>query len=150
MVLVGRRLLPSRTAGVDTDNRLALGASYQLDTHIFTTRIPSESALDGRTLAESRLGSALYMTVLALQRKGVLILAPRPNDVLQSGDTLIAHGSPYHLQRYYASQHLQVESSDQVQNLLPKYLQVAEGLVTEGSPLLGSTLPAFWGSRRTC
>jgi di/tricarboxylate transporter len=147
MVLVGRRLLPSRTAGVDTDNRLALGASYQLDTHIFTTRIPSESPLDGRTLAESRLGSALYMTVLALQRKGGLILAPRPNDVLQSGDTLIAHGSPYHLQRYYASQHLQIESPDQVQNLLPKYLQVAEGLVTEGSPLLGSTL-AESGLRR--
>jgi di/tricarboxylate transporter len=147
MVLIGRRLLPSRSAGAVTGTRLALGASYQLDTHIFTTRIPSGSPLDGRTLAESRLGSALYLTVLALQRKGVLILAPRPNDVLQSGDTLIAHGSHDHLQRYYASQHLQVESPDPVQNLLPKCLQVAEGLVAEGSPLLGSTL-AESGLRR--
>jgi hypothetical protein len=138
---------PHRSAGADAGTRLALGASYQLDTHIFTTRIPTGSPLDGRTLAESRLGSALYLTVLALQRKGVLILAPRPNDVLQSGDMLIVHGSPDHLQRFHASQHLQVESSDLVRNLLPQCLQMAEGIVTEGSPLLGSTL-AESGLRR--
>jgi di/tricarboxylate transporter len=147
MVLIGRRLLPSRSSGADAGTRLSLDASYQLAAHIFTTRIPTGSPLDGRTLAESRLGSALYLTVLALQRKGVLILAPRPNDVVQAGDTLIVHGSPDHLQRFHASQHLRVESSDLVNNLLPQRLHVAEGLVTEGSPLLGSTL-AESGLRR--
>ncbi|MBI4774727.1 MAG: anion permease [Deltaproteobacteria bacterium] len=147
MVLIGRRLLPSRSASPDAGARLALGASYQLDTHIFTIRIPTGSPLDGRTLAESRLGSALYLTVLALQRKGVLILAPGPDDVLKSGDTLIAHGSPDHVKRYYASQHLRVESSDLVPSLFPKCLEVAEGLVAEPSPLLGSTL-AESGLRR--
>jgi di/tricarboxylate transporter len=147
MVLIGRRLLPSRSASADAGTRLAIGASYGLETHIFTTRIPTGSPLDGRTLAESRLGSALYLTVLALQRKGVLILAPRPNDVLQSGDTLIVHGRAEHLQRFHASQHLRVESYDLVNNQLSQCLQVAEGLVTEGSPLLGSTL-AESGLRR--
>ncbi|MFO7687501.1 MAG: SLC13 family permease [Desulfobacterales bacterium] len=147
VVLIGRRLLPTRSADAGAGTRWALGASYQLDTHIFTTRIPTGSPLDGRTLAESRLGSALYLTVLALQRKGVLVLAPRPSDVLQAGDKLIVHGSPDHLQRFHASQHLQVESSDLVNNLLPQRLQMAEGLVTEGSPLLGSTL-AESGLRR--
>jgi di/tricarboxylate transporter len=140
MVLIGRHLLPSSSPGADDGSRPALGTSYQLDTHIFTTGIPKGSPLDGRTLAESRLGSALYLTVLALQRKGVLILAPRPKDILQSGDTLIVHGSPHHLQRIHASQHLQVESPDLVRDLLTKCLYVAEGIVTEDSPLLGSTL----------
>ncbi|MFO7685955.1 MAG: SLC13 family permease, partial [Desulfobacterales bacterium] len=147
MVLIGRHLLPSRSLGADDGSRPALGTSYQLDTHIFTTSIPKGSPLDGRTLAESRLGSALYLTVLALQRKGVLILAPRPKDVLHSGDTLIVHGSPHHLQRIHASQHLQVESPDLVRDLLSKCLYVAEGIITEGSPLLGSTL-AESGLRR--
>ncbi len=147
MVLIGRHLLPSRSASAEAGTRLALGASYELDTHIFTTRIPAGSPLDGRTLAESRLGSALYLTVLALQRKGALMLAPRPNDVLQAGDTLIVHGRPDHLQRFHASQHLQVESSDLVYKLLSQRLQAAEGFVTEGSPLLGSTL-AESGLRR--
>lgn len=140
MVLIGRRLLPRRSAIQTADAGEALNSSYQLETHIFTTRIPNGSPLDGRTLAESRLGSALYLTVLALQRKGMLILAPRPNEVLRSGDTLIAHGSPGHLQRYHASQHIQTESPDLVRELLPACIQVAEGIVGDNSPLIGSTL----------
>ncbi len=146
MVLIGRRLLPKASA-TSADTGSALSASYQFETHIFTTRIPPGSPLDGRSLAESRLGSALYLTVLALQRKGALILAPRPNEVLRSGDTIIAHGSPEHLQRFHASQHLRIESPDAVRELLPQCLRVAEGVIDEGSPLVGSTL-AESGLRR--
>ncbi len=147
MVMIGRRLLPNRSGDADASTRGSLGASYELDTHIFTTHIPGGSPLDGRTLAESRLGSALYLTVLALQRKGVLMLAPRPSELLQAGDTLIVHGRPDHLQRFHASHHLQVESSESVTRLLAQCLQVAEGIVAEGSPLLGATL-AESGLRR--
>jgi di/tricarboxylate transporter len=147
MVLFGRRLLPTNRSGDATGSSGAIGTSYQLNTHIFTTRIPPGSPLDGRTIAESRLGSALYMTVLALKRKGVLMLAPRPDDILLTGDTLIAHGSPEHLQRYHASQHLQLESSDLVREQLRETLYMAIGHITEESPLLGSTL-AESGLRR--
>jgi len=145
--MIGRRLLPNRSGDAGASTRGSLGASYELDTHIFTTHIPGGSPLDGRTLAESRLGSALYLTVLALQRKGVLMLAPRPSELLQAGDTLIVHGRPDHLQRFHASHHLQVESSESVTRLLAQCLQVAEGIVAEGSPLLGATL-AESGLRR--
>jgi len=147
MVMIGRHLLPNRSGDAGASTRGSLGASYELDTHIFTTHIPGGSPLDGRTLAESRLGSALYLTVLALQRKGALMLAPRPSELLQAGDTLIVHGRPDHLQRFHASHHLQVESSESVTRLLAQCLQVAEGIVAEGSPLLGATL-AESGLRR--
>jgi di/tricarboxylate transporter len=140
MVLIGRRLLPRRTAGADADLQGSIGASYQLGTYIFTTRIPPESPLDGRTLAESRLGSALYLTVVALQRKGALNLAPRPNDLLQAGDTLIVHGRPDHLRRFHGSQHLQVEWPEHLDRLISNRLLVARATIPEGSPLLGSTL----------
>ncbi|WP_373501831.1 SLC13 family permease, partial [Desulfococcus sp.] len=140
VVGVGRRWLPRRASGSDADTRTSVGASYQLDTHIFTTRIPRESPLAGRTLAESRLGSALYLTVVGLQRKGVLILAPRPAEVLQDGDTLIVHGRPDHLQRFHGSQHLLVEPSDAVDARMAERLLTAEGVVADGSPLLGATL----------
>ena len=147
MAVIGRKMLPKRSGTRDTQTQAVIGTFYKLDMHIFTTRIPKDSALDGRTLAESRLGSALYLTVLALQRKGILTLAPRPNEVLQSGDTLIVHGSPDHLQRIHASQHLQVESPDLIKNLFPQCLQLAEAIITENSPLLNSTL-AESGLRR--
>jgi di/tricarboxylate transporter len=146
MVLAGRHLLPKRAAAADS--RLSLGTFYQLDTHIFTTRIPRGSPLDGRTLAESRLGSALYLTVVALQRKGVLMLAPRPSDLLQAEDTLIVHGRPDHLRRFHGSQHLQVEASPSAKDRVAGRLPAAEGLLAEGSPLIGATLGES-GLRRT-
>ncbi len=140
IVLIGRGLLPDRTADAGTDPHMLLGVSYELDTHIFTTRIPNGSPLEGRTLAQSRLGSALFLTVLAIQRKDTLMPAPRSTDTLQAGDTLIVHGRPDHLERFHGTQHLKVESSPFVDELISRYLCTAEGLVGEESPLTGSTL----------
>ncbi len=140
MVLLGRYLLPRSDADATADARLSTASTYGLDAHLFTIRIPASSPLDGRTLAESRLGSALFLTVLALQRKGVLTLAPRPTEVLQAEDTLIVHGRPDHLERFHGRRHLQVESSDLVYDLVLQSFVVAEGVVSEGSPLLGVTL----------
>jgi di/tricarboxylate transporter len=149
VALGGRRLLPDRPAGAGAkaDTRLSLKTSYQLDTHIFTTRIKPGSPLDGRTLAESRLGSALYLTVVALYRNGTLILSPRPTNVLKAQDTLIVHGRPDHLKRFHGHQHLKVESPDLIVDLVLNRLCVAEANVSEGSSLRGLTL-AESGLRR--
>ncbi len=140
VVLVGRHLLTASDAGVGDDARRLLAASYQLDTHLFTIRIPRTSPLGGRTLSESRLGSALHLTVLALQRRGILTLAPRPTEVLQAEDVLIVHGHPDRLRRFHGRQHLQTEPLDLFHELLPRCLAVAEGPVADGSPLQGATL----------
>lgn len=147
MILAGRKLLPSRSGETQTGRRKAIGTSYQLDTHIFTTRIPGGSSLQGRTLTESRLGSALHLTVLAIQRKGVMILAPGPDQVLKSGDMLIVHGSPEHLQHIPAGQHLQIESADQFRDLISRHLFTAQAIIPDESPLSGVTL-ADSGLRR--
>jgi di/tricarboxylate transporter len=147
MVVAGRRLLPDRTPDGGADLRRSPGAGYELESHLFTTRIPAGSPLDGRTLAESRLGSALYLTVVALLRQGSLMLAPRPGDLLQAGDTLIVHGRPDHLERLHGSQHLRIESPEPAQALVTDCLRNVWGEVAEGSPLVGATLEAS-GLRR--
>lgn len=140
VVLIGRRMLPNRPSGADADPHFSLGASYQLDAHIFTIRIPEGSPLDGRTLMESRLGSALYLTVVALQRKGVLMLAPRPTDVLQAGDMLIVHGPHDLLRRFQGRRHLRVEPLMRLDAMLCQRLKVVEARIGEGAALLGVTL----------
>ncbi|BDD86019.1 SLC13 family permease [Desulfofustis limnaeus] len=140
MVVFGRYLLPSRRLEDASGTGAAVGASYQLSTHLFTTRIPGGSPLEGRTIAESRIGSALYLTVLALQRNGMLQLAPRPDQVLQGGDVLIVHGNPSHLQRFHASQHLQVEPIEPLHDLLRDSLATAVAEIGDGSPLIGKQL----------
>lgn len=145
MCLFGRHLLPHNNP--ETSEADALGISYQLGEHVLTIRIPEHSALAGRSIAESRLGSALYMTVLAIQRRGAVLLAPHRDDVLKAGDTLIVHGVPEHFQRIQGSQHLWVESPGKVQDTIHASLRVARARIADGSPLLGRTL-AESGLRR--
>lgn len=139
MVLVGRRLLPNRTPGSENRQSGACGP-YQLDSNILSVTIPQGSPLHGRSLAESRLGSALYLTVLALKRGQKLHLAPGPDETLLAGDTLIAHGSTDYAKRFHGSQHLQVEPFALLAGLPELCLVPAEAEVAENSPLVGSTL----------
>ncbi|MFP5222525.1 MAG: SLC13 family permease [Acidobacteriota bacterium] len=142
MVLAGRRLLPDRQSDSDADDRPWFRDSYQFESNILTTGIPAGSPLVGRTIAESRLGSALYLTVLAIKRDGDLLLAPHPDTVLHAGDTIIAHGSPDYLKRHHADRHILVESPGPDPELFPEVFETAWAAIPAGSPLAGSTLAA--------
>jgi di/tricarboxylate transporter len=140
VVFLGRRLLPLRRVTRAPGDPTTPGAFYHLEEHIFTVGIPSDSPLAGRTLAESRLGSALDLTVLGLARNGQLTLAPRASNVLLAGDTLIVHGTPDHLQSFRGHEHLRIEPPEVMEGLACPNLAVAEGVVGAGSSLVGATL----------
>lgn len=142
VVLIGRRMLPTHASSRSTPGQPthSSGTSYEMGTHVFSIRIPEDSPLDGRTLAESRIGSALFLTVVALQRKGALMLAPRATDVLQAGDTIIVHGQPEQLESFHGARHLRVEPLLRLDSLFCERMVIAEGSITEASPLIGTTL----------
>ena len=91
MAFVGQRLLPvhadrRRVAAEDLKNL------YQLDERLFTVVVPGDSDLVGKSLAQSRLGPALGLSVLAVQRSGQSHLAPEPTFVFAGGDRLLVEG----------------------------------------------------------
>jgi di/tricarboxylate transporter len=145
VMLVGRRLLPDRATGASREDEI--GRSYELEEHLFTTRLRPGSPLAGRTLAESRLGSALYLTVVAIERGGTVELTPRPTEVLRAGDTLIVHGRAERLSRFRGEEHLQVESGSAAGAEVVERLEAAEARVDRESALVGRTL-AESGLRR--
>jgi di/tricarboxylate transporter len=147
VVLIGRHMLPKTVPGSGVAADAGVGTSYELEEHLFTTRIRPRSPLDGRTLAESRLGSALYLTVVALQRGGAIELGPRATTVLRAGDTLILHGRADRLQRFRGEEHLQVEAVDVVATNVFDRLRLARARIGEASPIVGLTL-AESGLRR--
>jgi len=140
VALFGRRLLPEHSPGEAPGDLGGIGRSYALEEHLFTTRIPTGSPLAGRTLAESRLGSALSLTVVAIRRGGRFELGPRAHDVLRAGDLLVVHGRPDHLRAWMGREHLRVEESSEEARDLREGLVVAEATVGTASPLAGSTL----------
>ncbi len=139
MAVGGRHLLPDR-AGAGGAGGSALSSSYGLQEHLFTARIGASSALVGRSLAESRLGSALHLTVLGIRRGGRVLRAPPPGERLIGDDLLILHGLPDHLHAVHGREHLAVEPFDRTSQELADKLVVAEARIAAGSSLDDVTL----------
>ena len=147
MVLLGRFILPGgkgKTRGDDDP----LEASYHVADHIFVTRIRPGSKLAGLKLADSRLGSALSLTVVGLQREDELILAPRPQETLRENDLLIVHGHEDHFRYFRGDQHLRVEASAEAISRIEQSMTVAGATVPATSPLVGHSLAASGLRRR--
>jgi di/tricarboxylate transporter len=140
VVFGGLRLLPRADQQAQYGMFSATEASYQLGTHVFSLAIRAGSPLAGRTLSETRLGSALFLTVVALRRKGEMRLAPGPRERLQEGDILVVHGPVEHFRRFQGSQHLRADPSNQAASLFSGSLLTGWGVIGDGSPLLGVPL----------
>ena len=113
MITVGRRLLPERSprttgpAGGDGD----LPSVYRLHERLFSVQVPEGSPLDGTTLSESRLGTALRIQVVALVRSGRRRLAPDPDTELRGGDVLLVEGKLDELSELLELQGVEVEAT---------------------------------------
>ena len=94
MVLIGRHLLPNRdpVQEIAHNGDHSLRGEYEIGQRFSILMLTADSPLIGRSLANSRLGSALRLNVVAINRQGQTMLAPRPSTILQKGDRLIVQG----------------------------------------------------------
>ncbi len=145
MALIGRHLLPvherlSAATGGDDLNQL-----YDLRQRLSILELPEGSsqghqALVGRTLAESRLGSALGVNVIGLTRAGKTRLAPERHTILAAGDRLLVEGDLERLKELKGHEYLDVdEESHTLVQLMAAELDFREVRLT-GSKHVGRTL----------
>jgi di/tricarboxylate transporter len=110
MVLVGRHLLPSRDIkDLSENDQAAPGEFFGLRERLFVILLPEDSVLVGKSLAQSRLGAALGLNVLAILRAGQNQLAPGPAAILRPGDRLLVEGRPDRLDELRGRRALVVE-----------------------------------------
>jgi di/tricarboxylate transporter len=140
MVLVGRRLLPTRDITKESTDA-DLGMIFGFQERMCFVKIGEGSELAGRTLAASRLGAALGLNVLAILREDERLLAPGPSTLLKIGDDLIVEGRLDRLQELHGSDNLQVdEQAVDLASLVSSETAFAEIRIAPSSPLLGRTL----------
>ncbi|MBW2411774.1 MAG: anion permease, partial [Deltaproteobacteria bacterium] len=65
---------------------------YHLHERLMVMTVPSDSAMVGKTLKESRLGESLGSRVLGILRGSDPILMPEPRETLQANDRLVVEG----------------------------------------------------------
>jgi len=143
VILVGRHLLPQRdvvkesSAGKDTDWQ----TQYDLQERLFTVRIPGDSMLVNKTLAESRLGSALNWNVIGITRKDRTLLAPGPTDTLKAGDRLTIEGRIDNLKRLKNWRRLDIEEDGiDLEEPYSEEIKIGEISLPGSSRFVGKTL----------
>jgi di/tricarboxylate transporter len=117
-------------------------SNYLLDERLLSLRIPSDSALVGKTLTESRLGAAYGITVLRILRNGGDWHLPSPEMRLVENDVLIVEGRPLDIEVLRGLQSLDVERKTEVdlQELTSGSIQMVEVMLSPYSKLAGKNL----------
>ncbi len=141
MTTIGRRLLPERIEAKHADRSSHLTRAYRLDERLTSIRVPKGSSLDGQTLLETRLGTALDVSVVGVRRGAKKILAPGPDFRLEGDDLVVVDGRFSDLERLLSVQGVGISSSKE--GHLEQIASQVHGLVLTlpaGSGLIGRSL----------
>ncbi len=143
MVLAGRHLLPSRDVVKELSERADqdIERLYRLRERMSFLHVPEGSQLDGKTLAEIRLGSVLGLNVVAVIRGGETRLAPEADFLLQAGDKLLVEGRLEDLDEISGQNHIAVDLGQlPISDLVSAQIELVEVKIKRGSGIVGQTL----------
>lgn len=136
MLLVGRRLIPSRAPTGD------LAEEFGLRPYLTEALVLPDSRLVGKTLAESGLGRDLDLTVLAVVREKTRYLAPRAHMKLAGGDVLLVEGRRDEILKIKDTAGIEIKADAKLSDpdLQTEDTRLAEVILLPRSPLIGRTL----------
>lgn len=140
MVLIGRHLLPNRDIAREYSGE-DYKQLYNLHKRMGTVHLPANSGLAGKTLAQSRLGSALGLNVIAIIHDDQTNLAPSREVLLQPGDKLLVEGRLDQLSDLRGRNHLILEEDNlSVERLVSAEIELVEITIPPGSTIIGQNL----------
>ncbi len=143
IALLGRHLLPSikREDEIQKRSQRNLRTQYGLHTRVFEMRVPHDSILVGKTLAQSRIGVAAGLIVIAREQDSKIELMPSRQTVLEGGDKLVVQGRLDRFREFQRWSEVIIEREAPVlEGLMEGQVKLMEVVIEEGSPLAGSLL----------
>ena len=146
MAFIGRHLLPQRDVAKETTGRKKIDWQNQfyLQERLFQVRVPRDSILVNKTLAQIRMGSVLGWNVIGITRGNQTLLSPGPSDILQAGDLLIVEGRFENLNELGNWRQLVIEpGSVDLEKTYSGETKIGEVILPENSHYIGSTLNAL-------
>lgn len=135
MLFFGRRLIPERPAPEN------LTDTFNLRPYLAELRIPPDSPLDGKTLAQAGLGRDYDLVVLSIIRGGKRQLHPPADAMLHTGDALLVEGSSESILKIkdVAGIDIQADAKFSDQDFEGDGLRLAEVVLLPQSPFTGRT-----------
>ncbi len=144
IALLGLRLLPERNPLEHVSRmrglRQELSDLYQLSERLWELRVESGSPVAGKSLAASKIGQGLGLSVLSVVRNGRIMLAPKPDDTLLAGDTLLIAGREERVEQLSKRGLVFLMDMGRQSNLASDTIGTVEVLIAPRSAVVGRTL----------
>lgn len=156
LTIVRNKLLPNEKSRVNSGGGkpisvLQMMKEYDLEDKLFRVVIPEGSSIIGKSLAELKLPSKYYITIMKIERKVIERMNPipvlqqqlaGPQSVMQAGDILYVQGMAPYVENFVLDYQLQLEMliNEEVEELVSKQMGVAEVLLTPSSRLINATV----------
>lgn len=135
MYFIGDRLIPDRTP---------VGVEKQRLSRIYLTEmvIAPDSALVGKTLAETRLGSELDIQVLRIVRDKHRYLPATASTILEAGDVLLVEAGRSQILKVKDTPGVEIKADFKFSNseVDPGDIGIFDVILVPGSPFIGRTL----------
>lgn len=150
VAVIGRLWLPkTRVVRNRHASQRSLRARYKLQEQTFSMRVPVDSVLVGKTLADSRIGTSTGLIILALERFGRSEALPGRQTVLRAGDRLLVQGRVDQFRELQRWSDLVIEREAPVlKSMVAAKVAYAEVTIAEGSPLEGELIRVAGFRRR--
>lgn len=141
VTFIGTKLLPQQNVIRSAHNNDTTSSQYRLEERLFRIKIPQDSALVGKTLAQSHLGATFGLNVVGITRLRQTSIAPGSRETIQSQDELIVEGRLERVMEMNNWGQLLTESSesDELRQLGPG-MEMAEIIVEPNCDFINKTL----------
>jgi len=138
VALFGRFMLPKTKTKQDKHvSQRSLRSRYKLHERTFLMRVPTNSVLVGKTLAESRIGSSTDLIILSLTRDGRTETLPGRQTVLRGGDGILVQGRVDQFRELRRWSDLVIEREAPVlKSMVASKVVYASVTIAEGSPVV--------------
>jgi di/tricarboxylate transporter len=139
MAVIGKRLIPDRAKAKDGDDNLVS------QTYLTEIVILPGSQLSGKSLAESRLGTDMDLTVVRVIRDKNRYLTPQADLELKAGDVLLVEGDRDEILTIKNTGGIDIKADVKLSDsrLQSGDVRLAEAILLTRSPLIGRTLKGF-------
>ncbi len=138
VAVAGRFLLPRKRAERDKHvSQRSLRSRYKLQERTFMMRVPSDSILVGKTLAESRIGASTGLIILSLLRDGRSETLPGRQTVIRGGDGILVQGRLDQFRELRRWSDLVIEREAPVlKSMVASKVGYASVTIADGSPVI--------------
>ena len=142
VALAGRFFLPKTRVARDRHvSQRSLRSRYKLQERTFMLRVPTDSVLVGKTLAESRIGASTGLIILSLLRNGRSETLPGRQIVLRAGDGLLVQGRVDQFRELRRWSDLVIEREAPVlKSMVASKVMYAEVTISDSSPVVSELL----------